>query len=105
VPHELFAELRPTQADHILHLMCNDGREAAYISFTSGAMIHGVDFSAPAIDYARHLNTELGLSNRFTTDDVMHFLNQPAHSPRYSKVLMTLGGVPPVSWTPDCRVV
>jgi SAM-dependent methyltransferase len=98
VPPELFAELGPNGTDHILHLMCNDGREAAYISRISGARFDGVDFSAEAIDYARNLNTELGLSNRFTTDDVLYLLNQPAPDTSYTKVLMTLGSL---RWVAD----
>ena len=94
LPSELMDRLAPASSDHILHLMCNDGREAAYISYVSGARITGVDFSPAATEFAQRLNTDLRLSNCFVTEDVRDFLSESdLNNDRPTKVLLTLGSV------------
>jgi hypothetical protein len=81
----------------VLHLMCNDGREAAMLSHHTGASFHGVDFSIDAIVFARRLNDELGLSNTFEPTELHTFLSRPA-SRQFDLVLLTPGSV---RWLPD----
>lgn len=97
LPQPVLNILQPGRADAILHLLCNDGREAATVTYHSGAKVDGVDFSLDAIDFARRLNSALSQHNNFTNAEAHSYLVQRATS-RYNKILLTLGSI---RWLPD----
>jgi SAM-dependent methyltransferase len=99
LPGQVLAALNLKPGDRVLHLLCNDGREAAALSFHHGVRVDGVDFSAEAVDFAQDLDRALTLGNTFQVAEVYAFLkDDPA--PRYDHVLMTPGSV---RWLPDLR--
>src|SRR6476469_1484229 len=55
--------LGPGDGLHILHLQCHFGMDSLALA-QRGAVVTGVDFSAPAVDAARGLAQELGLTDR-----------------------------------------
>ena len=57
------AELWPVAGSRILHLQCHFGSDSLKLA-QRGATVVGLDFSAPAIDAARRLASELGLADR-----------------------------------------
>src|SRR5271169_24209 len=57
------AELWPVDGSRVLHLQCHFGTDSLKFA-QRGATVVGLDFSAPAIDAARRLATELGLADR-----------------------------------------
>src|SRR5271166_1895375 len=57
------AELWPVDGSRILHLQCHFGSDSLKFA-QRGATVVGLDFSAPAIDAARRLASELGLADR-----------------------------------------
>jgi hypothetical protein len=97
LPARVCSALELTPADRVLHLLCNDGREAAALSFHTGARVDGVDFSDDAVRFARELNFALSLSNTFVAAEAYGFLAQ-APTARYDKILLTPGSL---RWLPD----
>lgn len=97
LPSRVCAALGLTPADRVLHLLCNDGREAAALSFHTGARVDGVDFSDDAVRFARELNLALSLSNTFVAAEAYGFLEQQPPT-GYGKILLTPGSL---RWLPD----
>jgi SAM-dependent methyltransferase len=63
------AELGSVAGLRVLHLQCHIGSDTLALA-QRGAVVTGIDFSAPAIDAARALAAELGLAARFVISDV-----------------------------------
>jgi SAM-dependent methyltransferase len=80
----------------VLHLLCNDGREAAAWSMARSCLVRGIDVSLAALEFARQLNDELSLSNDFVADDAVSFLESDARC--YDRIVLTLGSI---RWIPD----
>jgi cyclopropane fatty-acyl-phospholipid synthase-like methyltransferase len=90
VPHEVTAKLSLAKGTRVLHLMCNDGREAAYLSQSFGARVTGVDFSREAIRFAQELNSKLGLKNTFIEASAIQWLGR-CRPASFDVVITTLG--------------
>ncbi len=91
LPPEVIQELDPLKNEELVHLMCNDGREAAYIASNFESQVWGVDFSSHAIRFAKQINTNLGLNNKFIESDVFEWLNTTDKD--FDKALTTLGSI------------
>ena len=83
----------------ILHLQCHFGMDSLGL-VQNGADVVGVDFSAPAIETARGLASELGLADRarFLVSDVYEtasVLHEPAS---FDRVFVSWGAL---CWLPD----
>src|SRR5580692_12511137 len=57
------AELPPVEGKRLAHLQCHFGADSLALA-QRGAEVIGLDFSAPAIEAARKLASELGLTDR-----------------------------------------
>jgi len=93
------AELGPVAGLRVLHLQCHFGADTLSLA-QRGAVVTGIDFSAPAIDAARALAAELGLAARFVLSDVY---NAPRALPEpggFDLVYTTWGTT---GWLPDIR--
>jgi SAM-dependent methyltransferase len=93
------AELWPVDGSRILHLQCHFGSDSLKFA-QRGATVVGLDFSAPAIDAARRLASELGLADRarFVRADLY---DAPAAIPEtatFDMVFVTWGAI---CWLPD----
>jgi SAM-dependent methyltransferase len=93
------AELWPVAGSRILHLQCHFGADSLKLA-QRGATVVGLDFSAPAIDAARCLTSELGLGDRarFVHADLY---DAPATIPEratFDMVYVTWGAI---IWLPD----
>jgi SAM-dependent methyltransferase len=98
LPDEVLEELDLNRGSRLLHLMCNDGREAAYLSHAYGVHVVGVDFSPSAIAYAESLNDELRLGNDFVTEEALAYLAHMADEPVFDVAMLTLGSL---RWVED----
>ena len=88
------AELWPVDGGRILHLQCHFGSDSLKFA-QRGATVVGLDFSAPAIDAARRLASELGLADqaRFVHADLY---DAPAAIPEaatFDMVFVTWGAI------------
>ena len=88
------AELWPVDGSRILHLQCHFGSDSLKFA-QRGATVVGLDFSAPAIDAARRLASELGLADqaRFVHADLY---DAPAAIPEaatFDMVFVTWGAI------------
>jgi SAM-dependent methyltransferase len=92
LPAEILKKLDPRPEDSVLHLLCNDGREAAYISWSYDSTVCGVDFSKNAIGYARRLNNRLNLQNKFYQSDIYDWLEEDKGI-NFDKVFLSLGSI------------
>lgn len=92
MPREVVDHIVMEPGRKLLHLMCNDGREAAFLGWQSGVSVVGVDFSAPAIDFACQLNEELGLGNRFVRAEILEWLKRESKE-EFDTVLLTPGSI------------
>lgn len=99
LPSQVLDTLALSRTDRLLHLLCNDGREAAALSFHTGVHVDGVDFSEEAVRFARELNTSLSLTNDFIATEAYSFLEE-GPTIRYDQVLLTPGSI---RWLPDLR--
>lgn len=63
------AELGPVAGLRLLHLQCHFGLDTLALA-QRGAIVTGLDFSAPAIEVARGLAAELNLEARFVQSDI-----------------------------------
>jgi hypothetical protein len=97
LPEPVLSTLDLGPADRVLHLLCNDGREAAALSFHTGARVDGVDFADDAVEFARTLNRSLRLANTFVAAEAYAFLEREPPT-RYDKMLLTPGSI---RWLPD----
>jgi SAM-dependent methyltransferase len=93
------AELGPIAGLRVLHLQCHFGADTL-ASAQRGAEVVGLDFSAPAIDAARALAAELGLSAkaRFVQSDVYEAARALPEPGGFDRVLATWGTI---CWLPD----
>jgi SAM-dependent methyltransferase len=94
-------ELGPVASLRILHLQCHIGTDSLALA-QRGAEVVGLDFSPAAIEAARSLATELGLSHqvRFVTADVYDALTAIPEPGAFDGVFVTWGTI---CWLPDIR--
>lgn len=93
------AELGPVAGLRLLHLQCHVGTDTLALA-QRGALVTGLDFSAPAVAAARALAEELGLPGRarFVEADLY---DAPAALPEpasFDRVFVTWGAL---AWLPD----
>ncbi len=96
-PFEL-EEVGSVEGKRLLHLQCHFGLDS--LSWARrGAAVVGVDFSAPAVEAANALATELDLDARFVTADVYEAPMRLGDE-RFDIVYTGLGAL---NWLPDLR--
>ncbi|MBV8868382.1 MAG: class I SAM-dependent methyltransferase, partial [Acetobacteraceae bacterium] len=83
----------------VLHLQCHFGADTLALA-QRGAAVVGLDFSAPAVDAARALAAELGLSGkaRFVQSDVYEAARALPEPGGFDRVFVTWGAI---CWLPD----
>jgi SAM-dependent methyltransferase len=93
------AELGSVEGQRILHLQCHFGRDTLILA-QRGATVVGLDFSAPAIDTARALATDLGLADRarFVQADLYDACAAIPDAAGFDRVFVTWGAI---IWLPD----
>ena len=93
------AVLGPMAGQRILHLQCHFGMDSLGLA-QHGAEIVGVDFSRPAIDHARVLAAELGLTDRarFVVSDVYETASALPEPASFDRVFVSWGAL---CWLPD----
>jgi SAM-dependent methyltransferase len=93
------AELGSVAGQRILHLQCHFGRDTLILA-QRGATVVGLDFSAPAIDAARALAAELGLTDRarFIQADLYDACEAILEPASFDRVFVTWGAI---IWLPD----
>ena len=93
-------ELGSVAGQKVLHLQCHFGRDTLTLLQQGAANAVGLDFSAPAIDAARRLAAELGLSERarFVEADLYDAPAAVAETAAFDLVFVTWGALP---WLPD----
>ena len=93
------AELWPVDGGRILHLQCHFGSDSLKFA-QRGATVVGLDFSAPAIDAARRLASELGLADqaRFVHADLY---DAPAAIPEAATFVMVFVTWGAICWLSD----
>lgn len=80
-----------------MHLQCHFGLDSLILA-QRGAEVTGLDFSAAAIEAARGLAAELGLSARFVQADLYDALDAIAEPAAFDLVYVTWGAI---CWLPD----
>jgi SAM-dependent methyltransferase len=80
----------------LLHLQCHFGLDTLCLA-RMGAEVTGLDFSPVAIEAARALSAETGVSGRFILSDV---LNAPAELTGFDIVFASWGAI---CWIPDLQ--
>ena len=88
-------ELGPVTGLQLAHLQCHFGVDTLALA-QRGAVVTGVDFSAPAIEAACGLASELGLAANFLHSDV--YAAREALNGDFDCVFTTWGTIP---WLPD----
>ena len=97
--HEIeAAELGDIAGKRVLHLQCHIGRDTLCLA-RRGALVPGLDFSAPALDVARRLATETGLKATFVEGTVDQ---APLVAPGPFDLVFTTWGA--ICWLPDMTV-
>jgi SAM-dependent methyltransferase len=93
------AELGSVDGQRILHLQCHFGRDTLILA-QRGATVVGLDFSAPAIEAARALATELRLADcaRFVRADLYDACKAIPEPAGFDRVFVTWGAI---TWLPD----
>jgi SAM-dependent methyltransferase len=93
------ADLWPVAGSRVLHLQCHFGADSLKLA-QRGATIVGLDFSAPAIDAARRLAVELGLTDqaRFVHADLYDAPTAIPEPAAFDMVYVTWGAI---VWLPD----
>jgi SAM-dependent methyltransferase len=93
------AELWPVAGSRILHLQCHFGADSLKLA-QRGATVVGLDFSAPAIEAARRLASELGLADRarFVHADLYDAAAAIPERATFDMVYVTWGAI---IWLPD----
>jgi len=90
------AEVGPVAGRRLVHLQCHIGLDT--LSWARrGALVSGLDFSAPAIDAARSLAASLGLPAEFVVSDVYDAV--AAFGGRRFDIVYT--GIGALVWLPD----
>jgi SAM-dependent methyltransferase len=92
-------ELPAVGGKRVLHLQCHFGADSLTLA-QRGAEVVGLDFSVRAIEAARSLASELGLTNRasFIHADVYDALEAIPPPHRFDLVFVTWGAI---CWLPD----
>ena len=95
------SELRIAPGERILHLQCHIGSDTLTLA-QRGAIVTGIDFSRPAVEAARALAAELGLSDRATFIESNVYEAPKVHPAQgqYDRVFVTWGAI---NWLPDIR--
>jgi SAM-dependent methyltransferase len=95
------AELGSVDGLRVLHLQCHFGRDTLTLA-QRGAQIVGLDFSGAAIDAAREISQQLGLTDRasFVEADVYDAPNAIPEPGTFDLVFTTWGTI---TWLPDIR--
>lgn len=75
----------------LVHLQCNSGQDSLSIAKHLGANVHGVDISDEAIDFAKKLSLESGISASFVRADVYDWFEQ--NSTQYDIVFASYGAI------------
>jgi SAM-dependent methyltransferase len=93
------AELGPVDGQRVLHLQCHFGRDTLMLA-QRGATVTGLDFSTPAIEAARGLAAELGLTDRarFVASDLYKATTAIPEPASFDRVFVTWGAI---CWLPD----
>jgi SAM-dependent methyltransferase len=81
----------------VLHLQCHFGKDSLVLA-SRGAEVTGLDFFSAAIDAARQLTRELGLSARFVQADVY---DAPAAIPEAASFDLVFTTWGTITWLPD----
>jgi len=89
-PEELVL-LGDLKGKRVLHLQCNAGQDTLSLA-ALGAEVTGVDLSDEAIDFARRLSEDSGVSGRFFRAEVVSFLAE--HDETYDLVFASYGALP-----------
>lgn len=89
------AELGDIAGKRVLHLQCHIGRDTLCLA-RRGAVVTGLDFSAPALDVARGLAAQTGLQASFVHSTVDM---APAHAPGPFDLVFSTWGT--LCWLPD----
>jgi SAM-dependent methyltransferase len=94
------AELGPVAGLRVLHLQCHFGKDTLTLAQGGAAAVVGLDFSAPAVEAARRLAGELGLSDRvrFVEADLYDAPRAIPEPGGFDLVFVTWGALP---WLPD----
>src|SRR4029453_3411876 len=90
-------EIGDIRGKRLLHLQCHFGLDTLSLA-RRGAVVTGLDFSAPAIAAARDLAAEAGLAARFVESNV--YEAHAAIADRFDIVYVTWGAI---SWLNDIR--
>jgi SAM-dependent methyltransferase len=94
------AELGPVSGLSVLHLQCHIGDDTIAIAQRGAARVIGLDFSPPALDAARSLAAECGLTNtRFVLSDVLAAPAALAEDGAAFDLVFTSWGT--IWWLPD----
>jgi len=93
------AELGSVEGQRILHLQCHFGRDTLILA-QRGATVVGLDFSVPAVEFARALAAELGLADRarFVQADLYEARAAIPEPASFDRVYVTWGAT---IWLPD----
>lgn len=91
------AELGAVAGLRVLHLQCHFGADSLTLA-QRGANVTGLDFSAPAIEAARLLASELGLPARFVQSDLYDAPKALPEPASFDLVFTTWGTI---TWLPD----
>jgi SAM-dependent methyltransferase len=93
------SELGSVEGKRILHLQCHFGRDTLILA-QRGATVVGLDFSAPAVEFARNLAAELGLADRarFVQADLYDARAAIPEPASFDRVYVTWGAI---IWLPD----
>jgi SAM-dependent methyltransferase len=93
--------LGPVKGLQVLHLQCHFGLDSLILA-QQGAQVVGLDFSTPAIEAARRLAAELGLSDqaRFVASDVYEAVAALPEQARFDRILVSWGAL---CWLPDIK--
>jgi SAM-dependent methyltransferase len=91
------AELGSVAGLRVLHLQCHFGKDSLVLA-SRGAAVTGLDFSTPAVEAARTLAAELGLSARFVRADLY---DAPAAIPERESFDLAFTTWGTITWLPD----
>lgn len=93
IPAEIMSLLPIERDSRLLHPMCNDGREAAYLAYKAECKVVGVDYSKSALCFARDLNDALELSNEFIEADVFDWSWSVGHVGEFEHIFISPGSL------------
>lgn len=79
----------------VLHMQCNSGQDTLCLA-RRGAVVHGVDFSPVAVEFARSLSRDTGLNATFEEAEALAWMS---HTPRTFERVFASYGV--LTWHPD----